>query len=183
LFRNEKVAVAMHIRRGDALTQEDWIRNYVTPDEYYLKLARTIRQELPNAEFHAWSEGDNASFKAFWRNGIHVHLGGDLLTAWAHWSVARVFLMAKSSFSFVPALLNSKCVVYQRQYQLPVSSWIVASGREDGPIGKVINFDVTEPLKSCLRATAWRGVPDRGARKSGSPSHAAELQNRSIQRR
>jgi len=152
LFKPGVPSVAMHVRRGD-VTSEDKMR--YTPDEWYIQTASLIRAALPDADIHVWSstEGSDqtiADFKNFTSKGMTVHLDGDPLDAWAHFAAAQVLVLAKGTFSRVPALLSPGCVVYQRMsppdYVLP--RWM------DGT--KVHRGDYAADLASCLGGQGTR---------------------------
>jgi len=111
-FSNCGFTVAMHIRRGDITKGKHSKRS--TPDEFYFDIIHAIREIRSDAIIHAWSDSsDPREFISYLGLGIQMHLGGDILDAMAHFSTARLFVMAISSFSFIPALLNPNCVVYQ----------------------------------------------------------------------
>lgn len=134
------IHVAMHVRRGDVRQNvstsshaDPHVNRYV-PDSYYLDMAKTIREIYPMAKFHVWTDSQNVvAFRAYESIGIRVHFQGNVLEAMAHFSMATIFVMAVSSFSFLPALLNANCVVYHpnpapgRQGGISISSlpsWI-----------------------------------------------------------
>jgi len=107
-----RFTVAMHIRRGD-ITLGRHSKRY-TPDTVYFGVAAAIFKIREDAEIHVFSDSaEPHMFTRYLDLGIQVHLGGDALEAMAHFSTANIFVMAKSSFSFVPALLNPRCVLYQ----------------------------------------------------------------------
>jgi len=156
-FKPGAPSVAMHIRRGD-VTSEDTSR--YTPDEWYLRTAELIREALPDADIHAWSSTEGsaqtiADFHNFISSGIIVHLDGDPLDAWAHFAAAQVLVLARGTFSRVPALLSSGCVVYQRgappDYVLP--RWV------DGT--KVDRRGYSDDLAGCIRRGTARQALSR----------------------
>merc|ERR1712129_312647 len=121
MYKPGKAIVAIHIRRGD-IKRED---SRATPNEYYYELIDSIQRILPNAEFHIFSSTKNIlayidsplwfsrDFDGYRERGATVHLDDDsLLTPWVHLIRAHVFVMSKSSFSYVPAVLNSNCLVH-----------------------------------------------------------------------
>jgi len=70
---------------------------------------------------------NTSEFEAYARRGMTLHYDGDPLEAWAHFVHADVLLTAKSEFSYVPAMLSERCVVYQHFWLDPLPDWIHAS--------------------------------------------------------
>jgi len=133
-------SVAMHIRRGDIMRGKH-LKRY-TPNDFYFEIARAIREIRTDADIHAWSDSTEPhSFTRYQELGIHMHLGGDVLEAMSHFSAANLFVMGISSFSFVPALLNPRCVLYQSSIGVGgiwvdrIQQWINAG--EEGYWGKI----------------------------------------------
>lgn len=131
-FQEGVTSVAMHIRRGD-IDVDDPLR--YTPDEWYFAVVEAIRKQLPLADFHVWSYGDESDFAGFKERGVTLHLkrddvgedngtdhDSDELDAWAHFMSASVFVTAMSSFSWIPALLNQGCVIYG-DLAMPLPDW------------------------------------------------------------
>lgn len=142
--------VAVHLRRED-VSFEDVDR--VTPDMVYYNLISKIRKHLPDADIHVFAGqkcvfcGQNrwepVDFEGYKAQGMTVHLDEDPLVAWAHFARADVMAMSKSSFSFVPALLNPNCVIYQPYWHQPLDDWMVISSEQaelkDGDLQKCLN--------------------------------------------
>jgi len=139
LFTPGKIAVAMHVRRGDL----DRDHPRATPNEYYYKIADRIRELLPSAEFHVWAAIKDQNDRNFWKNedfnefrlkGMQVHLDdgvGDeqtLVGTWAHLASANIFVASQSSFAYIPMLLNCRCVISMGESEL--DNWM--KGSEDG---------------------------------------------------
>lgn len=161
-------AVAMHIRRGDVGPRSGGM---YTPNQFYLDIAGVIRGMYPDADIHAFTYSrDAGEFADIDAAGIAVHLAGDPLEDWAHFAQADVFVMARSTFSHVPALLNDKCVVYQHHWRAPLASWLDVEG-----------LDVSLP--ACLgRVWEREGAPKKYRRVAdfGSATHKSprsELKN------
>ncbi|CAK0846058.1 unnamed protein product [Prorocentrum cordatum] len=139
----ERPVVALHLRRGDVTPGDDLVnlsrsgvqQSRLTPDSWYFGVVEHIRSVLPHAEVHVFSSTEDTydpeEFNGYRRRGMHVHLDGDILDPWATMAQAQVLVMAKSSFSHVPAILNTHCVVYQPYWHKPLANWIVALGEED----------------------------------------------------
>lgn len=164
-FEDGRPSVAMHVRRGD-VTLARHPRRY-TSDAFYFEIASLIRDQLPGADIHVFSSTrdqfsrgernvsiENAgnrnllhtsqSFDGYRSRGMRVHLDGDPLEASAHLMTAHIAILAKSSFSWVPALFNSHCVVYQPFMQSHLKHWIVAEQ----------SVNVSTALSACIRA--WK---------------------------
>lgn len=133
LYTMGKAIVAVHIRRGD-LHRDD---KRATPDEYYYKLLDKVKKVVPKAEFHIFSSTKNIQafkdepywfskdFDGYRERGMMVHLDDDsLLVPWVHLSRAHVFVLSKSSFSYVPAVLSSNCVVHPGDKSAVPENWI-----------------------------------------------------------
>lgn len=167
-FRPDRPAVAIHIRRGDVNLARHPGR--FTNDSYYYGVVEVIRQHLPTAEFHVFSStrdqfrrGErnhsadarplmhtSESFDGFRKRGMIVHLDGDANVASAHFMVARVLVLAKSSFSWAPAVYNPHCVVYHSFSGKPLSHWANADTLSN----------LSRTLPSCIAATGlWRSSP------------------------
>ena len=108
VFSRGVPSVALHIRRGDGGNGRH------SPTAYYIELLTFLRQQLPTMDVHAFSDETRPhELKVLRHHNVTLHLGGDVTFAWAHMASANIFVMAKSSFSFPPAWLNPRCVVYQ----------------------------------------------------------------------
>lgn len=148
----ERPVVALHLRRGDVTPGDDLVNlsrsgepeSRLTPDSWYYSVVEHIRTVLPNADVHVFSSTENTydpeEFNGYRRRGMQVHLDGDILDPWATMAQAKVLVMAKSSFSQVPAILNSNCVVYQSYWHKPLANWIVALGEEEAATSPLEGF-------------------------------------------
>jgi len=127
LFTPGKIAVAMHLRRGDIGPSDP----RATPNEYYYQLADRIHERVPSAEFHVWAAcapsaiqkrnginyWKNEDFDGFRLKGMQVHLDcgiedeESVITTWAHLAFANILVSSQSSFSLIPMVLNCRCVI------------------------------------------------------------------------
>ena len=133
----------MHLRRAD-LERSD---TRATPDAYYYGLAEEIKKLLPpeDLDFHVWSSPKNIpafdyhfwkseDFDGYRQRGMTVHLdekiddNDDMLKAWVHMSRADIFIMSQSSFSMVPAYMNTNCVIFPSNIDSPLENWV--NGKE-----------------------------------------------------
>merc|ERR1711920_125526 len=121
--------VALHIRRGDVVNNEKH-KGRFSPDSWYYAHVDRIRRLMPEADVHVFSSTEGKwtlpDFQGYLDRNMTVHLDGDPLEAWAHFASVQVLVMAKSSFSQVPALLNPNCVIYQPEPYgvIPLSGWL-----------------------------------------------------------
>ncbi|CAE7537258.1 unnamed protein product, partial [Symbiodinium pilosum] len=132
------VSVVMHLRRAD-LERGD---TRATPDDYYYGLAEEIKKLLPSEDldFHVWSSPKNIpafdyhywkseDFDGYRQRGMTVHLdekiddNDDMLKAWVHMARADIFIMSQSSFSMVPAYMNTNCVIFPSNIDSPLENW------------------------------------------------------------
>lgn len=138
-FRPGVPRVALHVRRGNDVLSHGAGGMRFTPDAFYFLLARYIRTILPTADIHAWSstEGRHSAsdFDEYAKRNITVHLDGDPMHAWAHLASAHVLVMAKSTFSHIPAMINPACVIYQPWNYRNPGSWLNQTVSERTPQG------------------------------------------------
>ena len=127
--------VAVHIRRGDV--RSDNAMRYI-PQEYYLEKIRLIREIDPRAEIRVFTESIYSlskdeeriindqvqeDFSSFEELGCVMMIDTDIQEAWHFMIHADVFLMAKSSFSWVPAIYNRNFVVYHPAWYQKINRW------------------------------------------------------------
>lgn len=147
-----KPLVAMHVRRGDMSLECERCQGRTTPDEWNIWMLGQIQNLLPDADVHVFSslEGRHTSeeFNGYREVGATVHLDDlDILDPWAHFARAHVVVLAKSSFSWAPALVNPNCVVYQSTYLAHLPDWISTRNEWGSPDQRVLDID---KLKSCI---------------------------------
>ena len=63
----------------------------------------------------------SADFEAYAERGFTLHLNTDVREAWGGFLAARCLIVAKSSFSYVPAVLRTGPVVYEPFWHLPAT--------------------------------------------------------------
>jgi len=151
-FKTGSTSIAIHLRRGyDVVQPNESARG--TSDEWYFSLIKkTLKLIAPSVDIHVfstlekvWKSSDFDSYRAL---GATVHLDLGPIETWAHFASADVLVMAKSSFSHVPALLNDKCVVYQPYMHKPLDGWVVAQASDGAPL----DTTAAEKLRDCVAA-------------------------------
>jgi hypothetical protein len=117
--------VVIHIRRGDVnLTNHP---KRFTEIAYYVDLIQRIEAHSPRFRFIVHSESQNLSVEEIQELesvGATLKLDADLSVAWDDMIRAEILIPAKSSFSYVPALLCSGTVVYSPFWHQKRYPWI-----------------------------------------------------------
>jgi hypothetical protein len=112
----------VHVRRGD-VTPCSYYSNRYLPNSHYVDI---INEILPrNVSVTVLSESDAFESPAADFAGHEVLIDSDLSEAWLAMMTADHVVLSKSSFSFVPALLNSVGNVYYTPFLKPkLPGWI-----------------------------------------------------------
>ena len=126
LFKKGVPTLAIHMRRGDVGPEHS---NRYTENSYYIELVRRIRKVLPDVDCHAFSslEGKHQEdeFREFQQESIHLHFEDvSAQLNWAHFIKADILIMAKSSYSHTPALINPNCIVYEPYHAGKLPHWV-----------------------------------------------------------
>ncbi len=107
-------------------------------DSYYISVLNDITTKLKQHDVdylvHIYSEGDISEFKQFallpYSDNIYFHLNDDQFDTLHHFVCADIFIMSKSTFSYLGALLNKHgIIIYNPFWLLPPKplehKWIV----------------------------------------------------------
>jgi hypothetical protein len=127
--------VAVHIRRGDVRPCGTPRYKRYTPNSQYLEVLDQILQNendsdtLPRVQVRIFSEKkSHESFDVFTKKNYSLHLDTGIADVWRAMVTADVVVMAKSSFSFVPTLLNGNAtVLYTPFWHPPLPGWQTVS--------------------------------------------------------
>jgi hypothetical protein len=184
------VTAALHVRRGDLESSSKLLGQRFLGDAFYFDVAAALRRAAASLgvrlDVHAWTScvsADQCSqfqtrlVNAYRAQGIALHVDDErngeaaatrhTLIAWSHFIRADVFVMSPSSFSQVPAMFSSGCVVFsprwrrrhdrmeQRYTSLP--GWIVVDARATMTTGdlrnrtEVLDRQLASELPVCLK--------------------------------
>jgi len=136
ILTNEVYRVAVHIRREDIHPCGRYRLRYLS-NQYYIDVLtnyipqRTDENQHKNVEITIFSQ--KKSFESFdeFRNkftNCSVRLDTDRAEVWRSMMVADLLILSRSSFSFVPALLNRRGrILYFPFRHAPMPHWIVVS--------------------------------------------------------
>lgn len=129
-YARDCLMIAVHIRRGD-VGESDGAR--LTPNAVVESQIGHLTRALAGTphEFHVYSEGSEDQFAQI-PDKATMHLNDDVFATFHAWTNADVFVMAKSSFSYVAALLARGVVVYPPMWHAPLEQWVVCGA--DGSI-------------------------------------------------
>jgi hypothetical protein len=125
----EILTIAVHIRRGDVEPCRFPAR--YLPNSHYLRLIQEYTPPTSSSSKHQrvqvsiYSESNSLEpFDDFVARNYSVWLDTDLPTVWRGIMTADVVILSKSSFSFVPALLNpTGTIVYTPNGENPPIHW------------------------------------------------------------
>jgi len=119
--------IVVHIRRGDIDPCEHPDR--YLPNSHYLTLIDRYLANISDASVTIYSESDSyEGFEEFRQRGYAVKLNSDIAEAWRHMMMANVLILSRSSFSYVPAVLNENKVVYTPFRHGSIKDWDVIDG-------------------------------------------------------
>ena len=136
--RSDKVVIAVHVRRGDVANDLN-AKRFTANTSILARIAR-LQRVLAALQLDyvvdVYSQGDAAAFAEFSQLGCRLHLDADAVWTMRRLADADVLVMAKSSFSYAAALVNSGVKIYEPTFNPPLSDWIVA--RRDGSFDEVL---------------------------------------------
>ena len=117
-------SVVLHIRRGDVNSEQHPVR--FTSVDYYINIIRELSELDPDLKFtvHSQSHGYTSQELNALGKIANVILDADICLSWEDMIKAEIFVMAKSSFSYVPALYCKGLVVYQSFWHGKLDGWL-----------------------------------------------------------
>lgn len=131
-FRQDKLNIAVHIRRGDILQmnkkdknfQQRWLDN-----TYFINIINTIKSQIyDNIVIHIFSQGKIADFSDFEKIGnVVYHLDEDEYKTFHNMILADILIVSPSSFSYFAGIISPglKIAKYPWLHELPEDSeWI-----------------------------------------------------------
>lgn len=123
--RNDgRLKVCIHVRHGEVC---DKPKRFI-PSTEYVKLLSDLKEIVPDADIHLysarWCDGDSQD--VFRERGVTMHVDDvGVFETWEQFILADILVIARSSFSYVPALINNKGTVLYREFWHPaLGDWI-----------------------------------------------------------
>ena len=170
------IRIAAHLRRGDVETNKIKGRKRITDDEAYIELFlalfETIGHILPTAEVdaHVFTSCSHslansacdkyadilASIYHPFEIKVHVDYENsatateDAMRTWAHFISADILIVAKSSFSFTPAIFNDGCIIYEPHWSKPLPEWVNVNMTWIGSKSTSVRAELTRQLQRSL---------------------------------
>jgi hypothetical protein len=117
---------AIHIRRGDVAIPGAEIAYRMTSMDDNARAIETIRSNWPGIDVQVYSQGKPEDFAGL-PGGCTLHLDTDVFETMAALMNADVLVTAKSSFSYVAALLSQGTIIFEPFWHKPMSSWTIRS--------------------------------------------------------
>jgi hypothetical protein len=126
VFNNNKVNVAVHIRRENKIDKGIAGARVTTPNSYYLNIMNIIREKYKNnnLQFHIYSQGNIENFKIFQEKDVEFHLDEDVCQTFLGLVAANILVTSPSSFSYCAALLSDGEIYYKKFWHNPRKEWI-----------------------------------------------------------
>lgn len=127
LKSGKTLKIAIHIRRGD-VTKASAIYNRYTANDEIIKRLKFITGILAkmgiNYSISIFSEGEEHDFEVFKCFQPAFFLNKDEFKTFHSLVTANVLIMAKSSFSYIAAILNEGIIMYDPFWHKPMKGWI-----------------------------------------------------------
>ena len=117
---------AVHIRRGDVAKPGSEVTRRLTSMDANARAIEIIQATWPGIEVRVFSQGPPEDFSRL-PGGCKFYLDVDVFETLRQLLNADVLVTAKSSFSYVAALLSRGTVIYKPFWHSPLSSWTVRS--------------------------------------------------------
>jgi hypothetical protein len=124
-FKNNKMNIAVQIRRANSHDNGHAGPRATTPNTYYLNIMNEIRDKYTDKEllFHIYSQGKQNNFKELNREDVVFHLDEDISTTFTGMVASDILITSPSSFSYVAALLSDGIIYYKPFWHNPKKTW------------------------------------------------------------
>ena len=128
-FNNNKINIAIHIRRENSHDQGEAGERVTTPNSYYLNIMNEIRKKYFKNDiiFHIYSQGYLYEFKCFESENedVFLYLNHDLVESFMGMVSADILVTSPSSLSYVAALISDGEVYYKPFWHNPRKNWLI----------------------------------------------------------
>jgi dTDP-D-glucose 4,6-dehydratase len=133
-FKNDKINVAIHIRRENSHDKGLAGPRATTPNNYYLNIMNTIRDKYKDSSkninnkkllFHIYSQGEMTQFQDLTNNDVKFYLNYDIIESFTGMVSAEILVTSPSSLSYVAALISDGEIHYKKFWHNPRKNWII----------------------------------------------------------
>jgi hypothetical protein len=128
-FNNDKINVAVHIRRENIVDNGQAEERVTTPNHYYLNIMNLIRQKNKdkNVLFHIYSQGNIEQFQELEREDVLFYLNEDIIPTFIGMVSAKILVISPSSFSYSAALISDGEIYYKPFWHKHRSNWNICN--------------------------------------------------------
>ena len=127
-FNNDKINIAIHIRRENLCDNGQAGARATTPNSYYLNIMNTIRNKYKHSGkellFHIYSQGLIGQFLDLNGADVKFYLNYDVVETFKGLVSAEILVISPSSLSYVAALISDGEIHYKRFWHNPKQTWI-----------------------------------------------------------
>lgn len=126
-FKNNKINIAVHIRRENHVDNGLCGKRGLTPNSYYLKIINKIRaaNNRRQLQFHIYSQGKESNFNDLKEEGVEFHLNEEITSTFIGLVAADILIISPSSFSYSAAFLSDGIVCYKNFWHPKKKEWII----------------------------------------------------------
>jgi hypothetical protein len=128
-FKNDKLNVAIHIRRDNLHDNGRAGERVTTPNSYYLNIMNIIREKYNDKDnqvlFHIYSQGDETKFIDLVNSDVKMYLNYDIIESFIGMVAADILVTSPSSLSYVAALISDGEIYYKKFWHNPRKNWII----------------------------------------------------------
>jgi len=124
-YDDGRIHIAVHLRRGDVAATGKHAQ-WFTPDEVVLaRLRRVLAAIGPDrVSLRLFSQGRPEDFRAFTDLGARLHLDDDVFETFHHFVRSDVLLIAKSTFSYLGAVIGGKVCIAEPFWHPELPGWL-----------------------------------------------------------
>ena len=128
-FQNNKINVAIHIRRENNHDKGQAGDRATTPNSYYLNIMNKIRQKYKDSNnkgllFHIYSQGKITQFQDLANSDVKFYLNYDICESFIGMVSAEILVTSPSSLSYIAALISDGEIYYKKFWHNPRKNWI-----------------------------------------------------------
>ena len=124
-YNNDKINVAIQIRRENSHDKGLAGERATTPNSYYLNIMDHIRKKHKNVLFHIYSQGNISQFHELIGDDVKFYLNHDIIKTFIGMVASNILVISPSSFSYVAALISDAEVYYKPFWHKPKKNWII----------------------------------------------------------